>query len=109
MHCALLYTDGAFTKGVQLRVKQVCYDAKLGGVTKEDPFVVALTGDAARVSQRGSMITTCGAKEVDRRLPSQQGTGKVMNQSRNLYTPMLAGYISEKVTQPFPPPPFYTW
>ena len=82
--------QGPFERGVHLCVKLVYYDTMMM-VGKEDPWIVALTGDAARVSQRGSIVTTCGAKEVDRRLPSQKGTGKVMNQSRSLYTPMLAG------------------
>jgi hypothetical protein len=86
--------EGAFEKGVHLPVKMVYHDAKANGVTDGDSLIVALTGDAARVSQRGTVITTCGAKEADRRLPSQMGTGKTMNQSRRLCTPMLAGSTS---------------
>jgi hypothetical protein len=80
-------------------------DACIEDVAKDDPLLVCLTGDAARVSFRGAIITTCGAKEVDRRLPSQMGTGKVMNQSRNTHTPMLAGYVSENVLAPARPRP----
>jgi hypothetical protein len=93
--------EGAFTKGVHLCAKMVCVDACIEDVTKDGPLLVCLTGDAARVSFRGAIIATCGAKEVDRRLPSQMGAGKVMNQSRNTCTPMLAGCVSENV----PPPP----
>jgi hypothetical protein len=92
--------EGTFKRGVNLYVKLVYYDLHHDGVTTADPWIVACTGDAARVSQRGTIITTCGAKEVDRRLPSQEGTGKTMNQSRSLYTPMLAGYAKEDEVMP---------
>jgi hypothetical protein len=92
--------EGTFKRGVNLYVKLVYYDLHHDGVTTADPWIVACTGDAARVSQRGTIITTCGAKEVDRRLPSQEGTGKAMNQSRSLYTPMLAGYAKEDEVMP---------
>jgi hypothetical protein len=65
-----------------------------------NPAITCCTGDAARVTQRGTIVTTCGVKEVDRRLPSQNGTGKCMNQSRGLYTPILAGCASESVIMP---------
>jgi hypothetical protein len=64
---------GAFTKGVNLCVKLVYHDVRAETVSTEHPWLVCLTGDAARVSQRGTIVTTCGAKEVDRRLPSQLG------------------------------------
>jgi hypothetical protein len=119
--------EGSFTKGVNLYVKLLYYDQRMTDVTADDPWLVCVTGDAARVSQRGVIVTTCGAKECDRRLPSQlgayclvcpppphplsssrtstpflsqPGTGKGMNQSRKLYTPMLAGYASETKLMP---------
>ena len=55
-----------------------------------------LTGDLARVSSRGKAITMCGPKISDPRLTCQQATGKTSNQSRNLYTPAVAGYVDEK-------------
>jgi hypothetical protein len=76
--------EGTFTRGVNLHAKLVHHDLRHEGVTKDDPWLVCITGDAARVTQRGTIITTCGSKEVDRRLPSQMGTGKTMNQSRKL-------------------------
>ena len=65
--------EGAFKRGVNLYVKLVYHDVCSDEVCAEDPWLVCLTGDAARVSQRGVIVTTCGAKEVDRRLPSQLG------------------------------------
>ena len=92
--------EGTFTRGVNLYTKLVHHDLRHEEATEDDPWLVCITGDAARVTQRGTIITTCGAKEVDRRLPSQMGTGKMMNQSRKLYTPMLAGYASETTLMP---------
>ena len=83
-------------------VKLKHYDLHHEGATKNDPWMVCCAGDAARVTQRGTIMTTCGAKEVGgaRRLPSQNGTGKCMNQSRGLHAPMLAGHASESVVMP---------
>jgi hypothetical protein len=89
-----------FKKGVNLHVKLTCYDLHHEDASKAKPWLVCCTGDAARVSQRGTIITTCGVKEVDRRLPSQAGTGKCVNQSRGLHTPTLAGRASETVVMP---------
>jgi hypothetical protein len=90
-----------FKKGVNLCVKLTGFDLHYEGASKAKPWLVCCAGDAARVSQRGSTITTtCGVKEVDRRLPSQAGTGKCMNQSRGLHAPTLAGHASETVAMP---------
>ena len=43
--------EGPFERGAHLCVKVVCYDTMIG-VAEDDPWIVALTGDAARVSQR---------------------------------------------------------
>ncbi len=43
----------------------------------------------------------CGVKEADPRLASQKLTGKTMNQSKNLYTPAVAGYTDEKKMMPY--------
>ncbi len=42
----------------------------------------------------------CGVKQADRRLPSQNLTGKTMNQSRHMYTPAMAGYKDEASIMP---------
>ncbi len=69
--------------------------------TVEDPWIVPVTGDLARVSFRGKSITMCGVKQADLRLPSQVLTGKTMNQSRNLYAPAVAGFTDEKKMMPY--------
>jgi len=86
---------GDFTTGVNRYVYEIYVKARSPLVTKERPWVVPLTGDLARVSTRGKAITMCGPKQSDPRLPCQQGTGKTCNQSRNLYTPAVAGYVNE--------------
>ncbi len=43
----------------------------------------------------------CGVKQSDPRLPSQFATGKTRNQSRNLYSPAVAGYTDEKSMVPY--------
>jgi hypothetical protein len=89
-----------FKKGVHLCVKLTCYDLHHEGASKAKPWLVCCAGNAARVSQRGTITATCGVKEVDRRLPSQAGTGKCTNQSRGLRAPMLAGRASETAIMP---------
>jgi hypothetical protein len=64
-------------------------------VTKEKPWLLPLSGNLVRVTSRGKSMTICGPKLADPRLPSQQATGKTSNQSRNLYTPAVAGYVDE--------------
>ena len=70
--------------------------------TTDDPYIIAVTGDLARVSFSGKAVTMCGAKQCDRRLVSQQLTGNQghMNQSRTLYTPAIGGYSSESDMMP---------
>ncbi len=64
-------------------------------VTKEDPWIVPLTGNLAWVNYRGKAITMAVPKQAYPRLPCQQGTMKEINQSRQLYTPAVAGYVNE--------------
>ncbi len=82
---------GRFTKGVNRYVFEVyCkIDLECEIAPADDPWLVPLTGDLARVSFRGKHITVCGVKQADIRLPSQKATGKTMNQSRLMYTPAL--------------------
>ncbi len=77
--------------GVHMYVKAVYVDAWYSRSTADDPYIVVVTGDLARVSFSGKAVTMCGAKQCDRRLVSQQLTGNKgnMNQSRNLYTPAI--------------------
>ena len=89
-------------QGVQLRegvnkyIKSVYYDKWDSRVTADDPYIVVVTGDLARVSLNGKSVTMGGPKEADRRLASQKLTGNDnMSQSRTLYTPAIGGYATE--------------
>lgn len=95
-------------EGVHKYIKALYYDQWDTRVTEDDPYIVVLTGDLARVSLSGKAVTLCGAKECDRRLKSQkdtthnkwQGHQNNMNQSRNLYTPAMGGYETESDIMP---------
>ena len=90
-----------FTQGVNRYVYEIYAKLNDTTVTKDNPWIIPVTGDLARVSYRGKGITMCGPKEADPRLPSQRLTGKTMNQSRKLYTPAVAGYTSEADMMPY--------
>ncbi len=96
-------SDGLFTNGVNRYVYEVYYklDPQAELAPAEDPWLIPLTGDLARVSFRGKQVTMCGVKQGDRKLPSQKETGKSMNQSRHMYTSALAGYADEKSIMPY--------
>jgi hypothetical protein len=87
---------GDFVTAVNRYVYEIYVKARIPMVTKQNPFIVPLTGDLARVSARGKSITLCGPKLSDPRLNCQQATGKTSNQSRNLYTPAVGGYVDEE-------------
>ena len=86
---------GEFVSAVNRYVYEVYVKARSALVTRDKPWLVALSGDLVRVTTRGKSMTICGPKLVDPRLPCQQATGKTSNQSRNLYTPAVAGYVDE--------------
>ena len=86
---------GDFVTGVNRYVYEVYVKARCASATVEQPWIVPLTGDLAIVSGRGKQLTMCGPKEADPRLACQQATGKTSNQSRNMYTPAVAGYVDE--------------
>jgi hypothetical protein len=86
---------GEFVTAVNRYVYEVYVKARCPLVTKEKPWLIPLTGDLVRVTSRGKSMTLCGPKIADPRLPCQQATGKTSNQSRNLYTPAVAGYVDE--------------
>ena len=92
---------GNFTNGVNRYVYETYFKPHSSIATKESPWIIPVTGDLARVSFRGKSITMCGVKQADARLPSQLLTGKTMNQSRNLYSPAVAGYTDEKKMMPY--------
>ena len=86
---------GNFETGVNRYVYEIYVKARSTLVTKEKPWIVPLTGDLARVNYRGKAITMAGPKRADPRLPCQGGTMKTSNQSREMYTPAVAGYVDE--------------
>ncbi len=94
-------SEGNFTDGVNRYVYETYYRPHPAIATKEYPWIIPLTGDLVRVSFRGKSITICGIKQADARLPSQLLTGKTMNQSRNLYSPAVAGFTGIKQMMPY--------
>ena len=86
---------GEFVTAVNRYVYEVYVKARCPLVTKDKPWLIPLSGDLVRVTSRGKSMTICGPKLADPRLPCQQATGKTSNQSRNLYTPAVAGYVDE--------------
>jgi hypothetical protein len=83
-------------KAINLYVKATYYDACCDGVTDDNPWIVPITGDAARTSQRGTVVTVMGPKQSDRRLKTQERAGKsLMCQSCDMYTPAVAGFATE--------------
>ena len=98
-------TGNQLREGVHRYVKAVYYDKWDPRVTVDDPYILVLTGDLARVNLKGTKcVTVCGMKECDRRLPSQKqsigGHENNMNQSRTLYVPAVAGYATESELMP---------
>jgi hypothetical protein len=88
-------SKGNFTTAVNRYVYEIYVKARCELVTKEQPWQLSATGDLARVNFRGKCITMAGPKQVDPRLTCQEKTGKTSNQSRKMYTPVVAGYVDE--------------
>jgi hypothetical protein len=84
------------TKAINMYDKAIYCDASCDSVTKDNPWVLPLSGDAVRTSTRGKVVTVVGPKQSDTRLTSQERTGKSMCQSSALYTPAVAGFGSEE-------------
>ncbi len=95
-------STGPLITAMHRYVKRICYDACCeDSVTKDAPWVVPLTGDAVRTSQRGTVVTVLGPKLADRRLVKQEQTGKAMCQSSEMYTPAVAGFMDEVQLMPW--------
>ena len=88
-------SKGNFTTAVNRYVYEIYVKARCESVTMEKPWQLSVTGDLARVNFRGKCITMAGPKLVDPRLACQEKTGKTSNQSREMYTPAVAGYVDE--------------
>lgn len=83
-------------RAVNLYVKAIYYDACCDSVTEDNPWVIPITGDAVRTSQRGAVVTVMGPKQSDGRLKNQERLGQSrMCQSCDMYTPAVAGYATE--------------
>ena len=93
--------QGNFVTAVNRYVYEIYVKARCPQVTKEDPWMIPITGDLARVNFRGKAITMGGPKRADPRLPCQQKTMKTSNQSREMYTPAVAGYVDEGHIMPY--------
>ena len=88
--------ESLLEKAVNLYVKTVYYDAWCEDVTEENPWIIPLTGDAVRTSQRGTVVTVLGPKQSDGRLKNQERAGQsLMCQSCDMYTPAVAGFATE--------------
>ena len=98
-------------EGAHRYIKAVYVDKWDTRVTANKPYIVALTGDLARVSLNNKAVTLCGVKECDPRLVSQKRTQvnnlnhpsrakTIGNQSRNLYIPAMGGYTDESTLMP---------
>ncbi len=87
--------EGNFKTAANRYVYEIYVKARCDLVTKDKPWKVAVRGDLARVNFRGKEITIGGPKQVDPRLPCQAMKGKTSNQSREMYTPAIAGYVDE--------------
>ena len=92
---------GVLTTAINRYVKTIYHDARCDTVTQEAPWIVPLTGDGVVTSKRGAYVTVLGAKLADGRLVQQEQTGKTMNQSSVMYTPIVAGFADEAELMPF--------
>jgi hypothetical protein len=64
--------DCLLEKAINMYVKAIYHDACCDNITADKPWIVPLTGDLARTSQRGTVVTTVmGPKQADSRLTSQ--------------------------------------
>jgi hypothetical protein len=93
--------NGLLKTAVNRYVKTIYVDACCDKVSKTSPWIVCLTGDGVRTSQRGTFVTVLGPKLSDPRLVQQTQTMKSMCQSREMYTPAVAGYADEKKLMPY--------
>jgi hypothetical protein len=92
---------GLLRGAINRYVKTMYHDACCDTVTKDAPWIVPLTGDGVVTSKRGAYVTVLGAKLADGRLVQQEQTGKTMNQSSAMYTPIVAGFADEAELMPY--------
>jgi hypothetical protein len=92
---------GLLRTAIHRYVKTIYHDACCDSVTKDAPWIVPLTGDGVVTSRRGAYVTVLGVKMADVRLVQQEKTGKTMNQSSDMYTPIVAGFADEAALMPY--------
>ena len=92
---------GVFKTALHQYVKAIYHDARCESVTADDPWILPITGDGVRTSQRGRFVTVVGLKMADLRLVNQERSGKTMFQGSDMYTPAAAGYVDEKGLMPY--------
>jgi hypothetical protein len=92
---------GLLKTAIHRYVKTIYHDACCDTVHNDAPWIVPLTGDGVVTSRRGAYVTVLGAKLADGRLVQQEQTGKTMNQSSAMYTPIVAGYADEAELMPY--------
>jgi hypothetical protein len=92
---------GLLRTAVNRYVKRIYFDACCDSANEDDPWIVPITGDGVVTSRQGTCATVLGPKLADRRLAQQEKTGKTMNQSSNMYTPAVAGFVSEAELMPY--------
>jgi hypothetical protein len=102
-HCRLTIVRRkyVFKTALNQYVKTIYYDARCESVTAHDPWILPITGDGVRTSQRGRFVTVVVLKMADLRLVNQERSGKTMFQGSDMYTPAVAGYVDEKVLMPY--------
>jgi hypothetical protein len=96
------YKSGPFKAAINRHVKLIYVDSCCESVTPRDPWIVPITGDSVRTSNRGTFVTVVGPKMADRRLVNQERSGKTMYQGSDMYTPAAAEYyMDEKSLMPY--------
>jgi hypothetical protein len=92
---------GILRTAIYRYVKTIYYDACCDSANATAPWIVPLSGDGVRTSQRGTFVTVMGPKLADPRLVQQSQTMKTTCQSRDMYTPAVAGYVDECTLMPY--------
>lgn len=93
--------SGLLRTAINRYVKTIYVDACCESANESAPWIVPLTGDGVRTSQRGNFATVLGPKLADPRLVKQEQTGKTMCQASDMYTPAVAGFLKENEMMPY--------
>jgi hypothetical protein len=88
---------GVLKTALNQYVKTIYYDARCESVTAQDPWILPITSDGVRTSQRGRFVTVVGLKMANLRLVNQERSGNTMFQGSDMYTPAAAAYMEQNV------------